>query len=420
LDVLPKAAQDDDALRVVKLAARLLLEYNARCSTLLARIRKLSDKFDLGLQVFVSYRGVNLYHSDGRAFHIQVPEYRLNVAVSSGVLRVVDAVIDGNLTPNQAIEQMQALESSGPCHKGWISLLWFGLAASALAGILQADHGTIILVGLSSALGLLVRRALGKRHWPLFSLPFIAAAIGGVVAGWATHLGWTETTGLCLIVPSLMLVPGPHLINSHFDILGNHIQTGLCRLVLAVTILLAAAFGALLGGWAVMDLGKLSGTTSSDVQLTLWLDLLLAGIAACGFGIFYNSPWRILWISIACGMIGHGVRFLCLTADTTLPSATFAACTAIGVLAGVAAMRFRLSFSSIAFAASVPMMPGLLIYRCIGGAVQFSRAGADASVQQFTLALVLLLQASLVVGAMVLGLLLGTIIASRVEASAHG
>lgn len=181
---------------------------------------------------------------------------------------------------------------------------------------------------------------------------------------------------------------------------------------------MAAALGALFGGWAVMDLGKLSGATASDVHLTLWLDLALAGIAACGFGIFYNSPWRILGISIACGMIGHGTRFLCLAQGTGLPGATFVACTVIGVLADIAAMRFRLSFSSVAFAAAVPMMPGTLIYRCIGGAVQLSWAGMEASALELTQALVLLLQASLVVGAMVLGLLLGAGIASRVEASA--
>jgi uncharacterized membrane protein YjjB (DUF3815 family) len=226
-----------------------------------------------------------------------------------------------------------------------------------------------------------------------------------------------------------MLVPGPHLINSLIDMLGNHIPSGFCRLVLGIGILMSAAFGALLGAWAVMDLGQLTGATAGDVKLTLWLDLPLSGMAACGFGIFYNSPWRVLWISIACGMVGHGTRYVCLIAGLGLPLATFLACTVIGLLAGIAVIRPRLSFSSAAFAAAVPMMPGTLIYRSIAGAAAFASAGTDASVSQLISTVALFLEASLVVGGMVFGLLLGAFVASSVgcafgklssRGSAHG
>jgi uncharacterized membrane protein YjjB (DUF3815 family) len=209
-----------------------------------------------------------------------------------------------------------------------------------------------------------------------------------------------------------MLVPGPHVINAHFDILRNHIQPGFCRLVLAAVILLSATLGALVGCGMIVDFGRLTGATSDDVHLTLWLDLVLAGIAACGFGIFYNSPWPVLWISIVCGMIGHGTRFVCLEAGFELPLATFFASTAIGVLTGIAVVRPRLSFSSVAFAAAVPMMPGTLIYRSIAGAVALAWAGTEAPVTMLTSTLVLFLQAAFVVEGMVLGLLLGSLVTS--------
>ena len=49
-----------------------------------------------------------------------------------------------------------------------------------------------------------------------------------------------------------MLVPGPHLINGVHDLLENHMQTGVCRLALATGILLTAALGVALGGWATL------------------------------------------------------------------------------------------------------------------------------------------------------------------------
>ena len=218
------------------------------------------------------------------------------------------------------------------------------------------------------------------------------------------------------MVPALMLVPGPHLLNGLFDIYENHIQTGICRLILAVGILIAATAGTLAGAWAVMGLRNLSGATSDDVQLTLWLDVALAALAACGFGAFYNAPWKVLWISMVFGIVGHGVRFLCIGGGASLASSTLLACSAIGLLAGIVVFHLRLPFSNVAFAAAVPMMPGTLLYRSFAGAVQLCWAGSTAMPTQTTAAMVLLLQACMVVGAMAAGLLFGSFVAALVRA----
>lgn len=399
-------------MRLVQAAARLLLEYNVRSSILVSRIGRLAAHLGIHLQPSVTYCRVSLHFPDGRVFQSEAPEYRINVVVSSGVLRVIDAVCAGNTAPADAIVQMRAIERAGTCHAWWLLALLFGLAASALARILQADVGAIIVAGVGSAVGLLVRWQLGRRHWPLFSRPFVVGVIGGVISGAAIRLEWTQTPGLCLIVPALMLVPGPHLINGLFEIFENHIQTGLCRLVLAVGILIAASSGTLFGGWAMMDLRRLTGATAGDLHLTLWLDMALAGVAACGFGAFYNAPWRVICISIACGMIGHGVRFFCSSAEAGLPGATLIACLAIGVLASIAVIRLHLPFAGVAFAAAVPMMPGTLIYRAIAGALQLSQAGTSATPALAASTLALLLQAILVIGAMAAGLLVGAFASS--------
>jgi uncharacterized membrane protein YjjP (DUF1212 family) len=288
----------------------------------------------------------------------------------------------------------------------------FALAAAALACLLRGDVGAMVVGGVASALGLLARRALGRRHWPLFSLPFVAGLIGGGLGGVAIRLGWTHTASVCLTVPALMLVPGPHLINGVSDIFANYIVNGVSRLVLAAGVLLCAAVGVLAGGWLVMGLRDVGDATADVVRLTLLTDVLLAGLAACGFGAFYNAPWRVLWISIVCGMIGHGVRFVCLAQGMGLPGATFLACGTIGLLAAAAIIPQRLSFSSVAFAAAVPMMPGTLIYKSIAGAAHLSAAGSKADPADATATLVAVLQASLTVGAMAAGLAAGALLAS--------
>jgi uncharacterized membrane protein YjjB (DUF3815 family) len=77
--------------------------------------------------------------------------------------------------------------------------------------------------------------------------------------------------------------------------------------------------------------------------------MVLAGVAACGFGAFYNAPWRVLWVSILCGVVGHGLRYLCLEHLSVEISSLFASL-AIGLIASAAAVRMHLPFSAIAFA----------------------------------------------------------------------
>ena len=402
----------EEGMQLLRTAARLMLEYNVRASILSSRIRRLSRLTGIDVQSSVAYREVALCFDDGRCVLVQAPEYRLNVFVSAGVLRLIDQICAGRIGPVEGLAEMRALEQVGGCHGRWRLSLLFALAAAALACILQADAGAVAVSGVSSALGLLARRELGRRHWPLFSLPFVAAVIGGVLGGIAVRMGWTQTPGICLVVPLLMLVPGPHLINGVFDVFENYIQSGIGRLVLATGILLVAALGVFAGGWVIMGLRGFNDGTAEGLRLTLWTDVFLAGVAACGFGAFYNSPWRVLWISIVCGMIGHGVRFACLEEGLGLPAATFLACAAIGLLTNAVVRPLRLPFSSVAFAAAVPMMPGSLFYRGIAGAARLAASGSAASPADATRTVATLLQSSLTVGAMAAGLAAGALLAS--------
>ena len=211
-----------------------------------------------------------------------------------------------------------------------------------------------------------------------------------------------------------MLVPGPHLINSVYDMLENHMPTGLCRLSLASGILIATALGVVLGAWLSLGPATLSTSPSDATPLTLPLDVALAGVAACGFGVFYNTPLRVLWVSMVSGMVGHGLRYLCLD-QLGVEISTLLACLTIGLIANRAANRLHLPFSAVAFAGAVPMMPGVFIYLSIAGAMRLAGAGtlADPALAAATLALAS--KAVFVVAAIALGLLVGARLANLID-----
>ena len=402
----PATAPSEAALRFIQLTARILLEYNVRSKALERSIERIARHLGASVQTIVGYREVTLATPDGRDIHARAPELRINVAVRVGTRRVIDDLCQGRIELDEATRSLEAVERLAPRHNRWVVAGLLGLAASAIAWLLLADWGAIAVSGLSTALGLIARQELARRSVLLFAHPFAAGLIGAALGGLAIRLGWTETPGLCLIVPALMIVPGPHLINGVHDILENHMQTGVCRLALAVGILVATALGVVLGGLLTLGPVTVSTSPSEAMRLTLLLDMALAGVAACGFGAFYNAPWRVLWVSIVCGMVGHGIRYLSLE-HLSVGFSTLFACLAIGVLASVAADRLRLPFSSVAFAGAVPMMPGVYIYQTIAGAMRLSAAGTAADPALAAATLALSAKSVFVVGAMVIGLLVG-------------
>ncbi len=399
------AASGEAGWHVLELGARLLLEYNVRSELIKQRIERVAAHLDIRLVAVVAYREVTLVAAGDRDLHVQAPELRLNAAVTVEVLGILDRLCAGRIRVDEATRRLEAVERTVPRYGRWGLSVMFGLAAAALARLLGADGGAIAVAGVSSGVGVIARQELARRHAALLTQPFAAGLIGAVLGGVIIRLGWTATPALCLIVPSLMLVPGPHLINGVDDLLQNHIQAGICRLGLAATILMAAALGVLGGDWLVLGLTPVSRTEVPP--LTLWLDVVMAGVAASGFGAFYNVRWRVLWISILSGMVGHGVRYLCLQAGSSVEIATLCGCLPIGLIGAVAAERQRLPFSAVAFAGAVPMMPGMFIYDGIANAMRLSAANAETDSVLVAAAVAPSLRAAFVVGAIVLGLIVG-------------
>jgi uncharacterized membrane protein YjjP (DUF1212 family) len=397
----------ESALGFLQRAARLLLQYNMRTALLQQRLHQAAMALGEKVQVVTGYCQLTIHAEGGAYAHVQVRELRINVSVSARVNWIIDELCAGHLSTEDASAQLDAVERVAEKHQRALLVLMFGSAAVALAALQSADLPAMLVIGLASAAGLLARQELAKRHISLFALPFVAAFIGALTGGLLIRAGLTTTPGICLIVPALMLVPGPHFINSLHDILDNNMTTGLARCGLALAIMVAASLGIFLGGWLTLGMTTVPPWDSSVAHIPLWADVILAGVAACGFGAVYNAPWAVLWPSILCGMLGHGIRYLGLQHGAGLVMSTLIACFVIGVLAASFVERLRVPFAAVAFASAVPMMPGVLMFRAIGGAMQISLAGTQASPSLEVSTFANIFTAVFVVGAMGMGLLMG-------------
>ncbi|HEX4591193.1 MAG TPA: threonine/serine exporter family protein [Gemmataceae bacterium] len=389
-------------------AGRLLLEYNESTAAIhLALSATAKAVAGQPCHIKVSYRGVAVSLAGETPGLVEVEELRYNTAVQSRVHQILTEAQSGRLVPEAALSSLRKVEADTPRYPRWFSSIFLGLAAASFARLLGADGGATAITAVATGLGLLVRQEIGRRGFSPLVSPLTAALIGAIAGGLAIRLGWTASPELVLIVPALMLVPGPHLINGLLDLIDNHLPMSLARFGLATGLLTAAAAGVALGVELTLpDLVPI-GETGSPAHLNLASDAALAGIATCGFAVFYNTAWRQLGTATLPGMIGHGLRFVVLEASYGLVAATFLGGLAVGVVAAVIARWHKVPVAVMAFAGAVTMIPGLSIYRALAGAFRLARLPERADPDAATAALSHAVQSCLVVGGLTLGLIVG-------------
>ena len=388
-------------------AGRLLLEYNESTGeihrTLEATSRTLTgEKCDL----VVSYGGVAVSIAREAPLLLPVRELRYNATLQARVHSILRLVRCGDLDPPTALDQLKRVETETRRHPRWLAALLLGLAASSLAGLLGADIGALMTAGVSTSLGLLARQQLGRRRFNFLTLPLTAGFIGAALGGLAIRLGWTHTPGLVLIVPALMLIPGPHLVNGLLDLVDNFVPMGLARLALAASIVAASALGIIIGIELTLPDIPTAEQTVRAGYLNVITDMLLAGIVTTGFAVFYNTAWPHTAMAAVGGMVGHGVRFIGLEAGLKIEVATFFGGLAVGLIAAWIARSYRLPIAVVSFAGAVTMMPGIQIYRALGGTLQLAQLRSAAELPIIAETLGQALQACLVVGALGMGLIL--------------
>lgn len=389
-------------------AGRLLLEYNESSGEIVRTLEKTAealteDECHLG----IDYHRVLVSLGENGPACPTVKELRYNAAAQMRVHQILDDVRRGDLDAAAALARLGQVEAGTPRHPVWLVALLLGGAAASFGHLLGADHTAALVAAVAASLGYLARQVLGGRQVSLLALPLVAALVGAVLGGLAIRLGWTRSPELVLVVPALMVVPGPHLINGFLDLLDNHVPMSLFRLGLAGAILLSAGLGLLLGIELTIPSRSLTEHPGGANHLNLVSDMLLAGIATCGFAVFYNVPWRNLWMVASGGIAGHGIRFLALQAGARPEAAAFVGGLTVGAVSAWMASRSRSPIAVIGFAGAVTMIPGLSLFRGLSGARRLALLADGTTAELAARTMGHAFQAGLVVGGLGLGLVIG-------------
>ncbi|WP_426132618.1 threonine/serine ThrE exporter family protein [Pseudomonas sp. PWP3-1b2] len=399
---------------------RILLTYGADTQHTQRILAQLARALGHPVQVMGTAEALLVTVGCEAHFQTTVGHALSGTTVDMGTLMALQQVVDGiclGTLKAQAIDaQLDAVEHAPPQHSPMVMTLGMAITAASLARLFGAQWSVVVAAFVAGVLSVVLRRLMGRYSLNSVATVFMTACLSGLGSILVLRACPGVSPALCLTAAGMILVPGVPLINGVRDLVSGHPGSGLARIATGALTVLVISFALFIAGAAAGDRLPVG---SGPGSLPLGQDVLFAATAALGYAVFFNVPWRVLWVCVLCGMAAHGVRTLAQQYGLDLACASLLGAFAAGLVAVIAAARFRVPPVAFAFPGIVALIPGSYGFRAGIGALQLMSLGADSPAVLIAQTTSLAITTAIVSAAIAVGVLLALAVRPERHLSEH-
>ena len=306
-------------------------------------------------------------------------KHAIDMTVISAISKLSWRILEEKYSLEQIEQNLNFIALRQRFYKLPVVVFGAGVACGGFNLLFGCDAPAFVYTAVCAMIGFLVRVKCNRLDFNTYASIAISAFCASFLA-YLAHFLPTSTPWHPVIACTLFIVPGIPLINAVDDLLDNFIVSGITRGMNSLLMVCSMTFGIVFA----IKLCDFTDFTSVVISPNSYLICAIgAAAAAIGFSTIFNTPPRLLWFVALGAVITVGIRnFLQIECSFNQATASLIGAVTVSLISLKVVHIVHTPNLVLTIPSVIPLIPGVLIYRCLFGVINIDSL-SDAASHQF-------------------------------------